>query len=531
MVDCFRSGEETMKFIRFLFLNLIRSVLFEIMNLVKSTVNYKSFLVNFLIFIMFSFFNLDLNFKNNNQISIGNIFVAASTTIDEYATGTMGTEVNHQTMLRPNSALAATNGTCLDELSAGGSLEKYAQEELSMCVSLESKATWACMGLENWGMATGAINGILPMIKGAKSQGDACKANSKALDIAEKAFTTYNVTCGSVKFLCENRCKAALAKLDSIIADEEKLKAALTAENGAIAQFCAGNPGCAKAKLQECTNAGKALETAKGTIAKAKATVSVDLNKCEGYGIQLMGSAVSLLSTLQKKNNDAQCACVLNPDTKDCQCQKDPTLEICQQALDCNDPKNTANVTCICQKNNKIAGCPSTDNSTKPLQATRQQSNQARFGGDDSSNTNPNIGGGNGALPESNYAGNNAGGGSNALGSGGGGGSSSLGGSGGGSGGAGNGKNEKDKKGSGLNANIIGGYEGGGGGFGNGGGYGRFGDDENSKIDPALEAKARAAARGLASQQGAGVTGSGGKDNFQKVRENYQSQKQSLLNR
>lgn len=517
MVDCFRSGEETMKFIRFL-----------------CVIN----------FIFFSF----IHFNSSYQFSY--LFATGFENLDEvkkYITEQRGqgadsslekpgpithSKASAGVVLPPEAnarAAASVVGNCTLEEGQLNAIRVQIKKDLSSCETSQTAANIACMGAANLGTAFGGIGVLLPMIQGAKSQGEVCKAHGSILEKASKALNIYNLECGGVKFTCETICKSSIAKL-------EKQSAELTTVNTEIAQeieflkaIVSTTPAQQKF-FSDCINDGGVVKKIQAEINNHIAKAKLDYNICEGYGAQLMGSMVSLLSTLQKKNNDAQCACVLNPDTKDCQCQKDPTLEICQQQLDCNDPKNTANVTCICQKNNKIAGCPSTDNSTKPLQATRQQSNQARFS-DDSSNTNPNIGGGNGALPESNYAGNNAGGGANALGSGGGGGSPSLGGSGGSFGGAGNAKNEKDKKGSGLNANVIGGYEGGGGGFGFGGSYGRFGDDEHSKIDPALEAKARAAARGLASQQGTGVTGSGGKDNFQKVRENYQSQKQSLLNR
>lgn len=437
--------------------------------------------------------------------------------------------VNEKVDVAPWSATnakALLNGDCTDEKEMSNAIATIAKKEFDACNGYANAANIACAGMADWGTALGGINALLPVIQGAKSQGDACKAHSSAMDIAQKALSGYNVTCGSAKFLCENRCKAAIANLEKSIADGTQLLALLKKEEATI-----GSNLALQAKLAQCTETEVGLKGAQSGLASEKAKVAHNFNICEGYGAQLLGSAASLMSVLKKKGDDAQCACVLNPDTKECQCQKDPTLAQCQEQLNCEDPKNAANVTCICQKaGNKIAGCPGGADSYKPPQVQRTQSNQVKGLTDEFGNPvvpSGSTGGADQGAQSSNIANTGSG---NALGTGGGGGGANAG-VGGGGVSAGVAPKTGKEKSSGMNANVISGYEGGGGGFGSGyGGGNRFGED-GSSVDPALAAKAKAAARDLATQKGTGFTGSGGKDNFQKVRENYQTQKPSLLNR
>jgi hypothetical protein len=446
------------------------------------------------------------------------------------------TQVSASKVVEPEWSLfagtkAVPNANCADEGVEVKTIQAAAEKELGTCSTLVTTASVMCFGAAEWGTALGGINALLPVIQGAKSQGDACKAHSSAMDIAQKALSGYNVTCGTAKFACENRCKAAIAVIEKEVTDLESLTAAVTAEGSRIKTFCGATATPAACpQFETCLNADGFLANAKAAVARAKAKVAHNFNICEGYGTQLMGSAMSLMSVLKKKGDDAQCACVLNPDTKECQCQKDPTLAQCQEQLNCEDPKNAANVTCICQKaGNKIAGCPGGADTYKPPTVQRTQSNQVKGLTDDFGNPivpSGSTGNADQGAPSANIA--NTGSGS-ALGSGGGGGGANAGLSPGGVGAGVAPKTGKEKS-SGMNANVISGYEGGGGGFGSGYGGNRFGDD-GSSVDPALAAKAKAAARDLASQKGSGLTGSGGKDNFQKVRENYQTQKPSLLNR
>ncbi len=420
---------------------------------------------------------------------------------------------------------ATLNNTCLDEDKMTKVLAAIAKKEFAACSGYSKAANVACLWAPEWGTAFGGINALLPVIQGAKSQGDACKAHSSAMDIAQKALSGYNVTCGAAKFICENRCKAAIANLEKSISDSTQLQALIIKEEATISKTQGLQTG-----MNICFEAENSLKGAQAGLASEKAKVAHEFNICEGYGTQLMGSAMSLLSVLKKKGDDAQCACVLNPDTKECQCQKDPTLAQCIEPINCEDPKNAANVTCICQKSgNKVAGCPGGADAYKPPQVQRTQSNQVKGLTDEFGNPivpSGSTGNADQGAPSANIA--NTGSGS-ALGSGGGGGGANAGLSPGGVGAGVAPKTGKEKS-SGMNANVISGYEGGGGGFGSGYGGNRFGED-GSSVDPALAAKAKAAARDLASQKGSGLTGSGGKDNFQKVRENYQTQKPSLLNR
>ena len=433
---------------------------------------------------------------------------------------------------------AVADGNCALEEKQVNELKAAIQKEFSTCESATTAANWACMGVAEWGTALGGINALLPVIQGAKSQGDACKAHSSAMDIAQKALSGYNVTCGGVKFTCETICKNTVKRLQAATEEVIDIFKTLSQDEALIEKMCAvsttatagANQIDCQARLKQCFVAQGDSKTLDGILKQSVAKASHNFNICEGYGAQLLGSAASLMSVLKKKGDDAQCACVLNPDTKECQCQKDPTLAQCQEQLNCEDPKNAANVTCICQKaGNKIAGCPGGADTYKPPTVQRTQSNQVKGLTDEFGKPvlpAGSTGGADQGAQSSNIANTGSG---NALGTGGGGGGANAGVGGGGIGAGPAAKTGKEKS-SGMNANVIGGYEGGGGGFGSGyGGGNRFGED--GSVDPALAAKAKAAARDLASQKGSGLTGSGGKDHFQKVRAHYQTQKPSLLNR
>nr|BFD68856.1 hypothetical protein HAGR004_38780 [Bdellovibrio sp. HAGR004] len=392
------------------------------------------------------------------------------------------------------------------------------------CISRQGKAAMACLENYSEDLQTGiaSINMLLSTI-GSAAVNDTCSTFSKAMDVAKGAMTAYTSACGVMKAGCGWSCVQTRGGLEGLTKGLKASEAGTSCKpvvppnHPQYAQFQA-------ACSTFISEYGAGLKTLAANIpkdlnAKDKKAVAGKAAICTGKYAMLLASAGTGILSLANSLKQG----------KDCKDNTDGTgTPVAAAAKDkCEDPANAQLPECICKANPRTPGCANSyqkanESGDSRLTASGADVNPAALGGKDGLG-GLGLGGDGSTLGE-----NGAGGGSDSGGigapMGGGGGLSGFGGSGGGGGG---GKEEAAKKG--LNTDILSGSGGGGGGGGFGGYRGAASD---SKYRAYLPGGAKDPAQGLAGQQAwtKEVTGQGGKSNWEKVRERYRDNKNTLLN-
>ncbi|MBO9665417.1 MAG: hypothetical protein J7501_01215 [Bdellovibrio sp.] len=389
-------------------------------------------------------------------------------------------------------------------------MTKYSENRQS-CIDRQEIAAYSC--LENYSpviqdIVTGA-NTIASTL-GDAVVNDSCSKFAKIMDLAKAGMTTYTGVCGAAKAGCGLSCVAARDAISS-------LNKALSANNNSI--ICP-NPQlpCVRDQYQLLRKqmADKVrIELAEGD----KASIAGKAKVCTEKYAQLLMSGVTGIASLAGAFKQGK-SCEENTDAAGP--KETATAEKCADAANAQLPE------CICLKNPMMEGCnniatKATDNVSGGISAL----SSVGTGSDTASGLNSGdlMGGKEIAdTPQREPSSNEPAG----VGAPVGGGSAGLGGGGGGFGGAGH-ASGGDEKGKSLNTNILAG-SGGGGGGGDWGTVGGSGSDK-SGYRSFLPGGAKDPLKAAGAQNWTKeVTGQGGKSNFEKVKDRYNDNKNTLLN-
>lgn len=428
--------------------------------------------------------------------------------------------------LRINAAIsnltaAYTNGTgfggVFPSYQAILAAQKKYMADKPTCVSRHDSAASACLEHLSPNILTGvtALNTLLSTAGGAAVK-DSCSGFARAMDLAKAAMTAYTAACGTMKAGCGLSCVSARKSLEAI-------KSAIASDAstcaGAMDAFARSN--CLQAHAKYKANLGNLS----GAVAEElnqneKKSIAGKAGLCtEKYANLLTSGITGIISLMNAAKQGDKCAAETDGtgtgDADACKVAATANTEACI----CKVPTAPE---CVCLKNPRNPGCPgASDNGSAsgPDSYARLSGNNKTTMPDGTQKVD--LGGFNKSTfemgdrnptSEANGAPPPTGGGSAGLGGGGG--------SGGGSGGDGAGKK-------GLNANILGGTGGGGGSWRAGG----SGAGANSKYRSYLPGGDKDPNK-LAGQQSwtKEVTGQGGKSNWEKVKDRYRDNKNTLLN-
>lgn len=385
------------------------------------------------------------------------------------------------------------------------------------CVSTQSKASWWCRektspqlqeSLNQINMVAGAISGA--------TVNDTCSIFSKAMQLGQAGLTAYTASCSAARAVCESACTTVYTNLERLKKTNfEKLKCNLSGRtNNLSAELCTQLDVAvnnASTSFQNEIVKDLNISDPKSIALKHKACTYQYTSMIASAGIGLM-SMVNSLKQGQKCDDESSATGV----------QKTQTL-----AEKCAIEANAQMPDCICLKNPMLEGCSST-----AVKSTTSAGNISSVGaptGDSKPKSNGLSGSdlamdhglGGGAETKGNTA-------TGAPAPTGGGGSAGLGGSGGGSGGDRDPANDKSGQ-KGLNTNILSGA--GGGGGGGGGSWGAGGGIDSGKGYRSYLPGGDKDPNKMAGQQSWSkeVTGQGGKSNWEKVKDRYRDNKNSLL--
>lgn len=320
-----------------------------------------------------------------------------------------------------------------------------------------------------------AVAGGLLTLSSTMSTSDACKEKSKVLDRVNQLLALYNTACGAAMMACKSACSAASAE--------------------------AAKPT--------------------GDCVAYSAPIGNAIKVCGSFNWNLAAGGAAILAIIQQSNAAKQC----EKDTTSVVCAPGDTRPACAVVrggtqLDCSLAENTQKPECICQRFPNQAGCPggagvagggdngSMQRNSVDASATAGFGNLDVQGGFESSA--PDVRGANGT-----------GGGGSASGTGGGFGTDGA--------QAAAKPIDATKR---MNTNILGGTDGGGGG-GGGRRSSSSGEDSfrSSSLSAFLPGGAKDPNRGVAGAgaAAAGISGAGGKSNWQKVNERYNDNRSGFL--
>lgn len=395
--------------------------------------------------------------------------------------------------------------------------QKYSVDKAS-CISRHASAASACLESLSPNITTGitTLNTLLSTVGGA-TVNDSCSTFAKAMNAAKAAMTAYTAACGTMKAGCGLSCVSSRTGLESL-----QLLAAkgLWQCTPAAAADQVTRALCAQKGAQYLALAKTLIKPIKEELnANEKSSIAGKASLCTEKYAHLITSGVtgilSLMNSAKQGNKcDEQTAAA---ETDVCKVAATASTEACVCKVETSQA-------CICLRNPRLPGCGS------GLAEANQGggNNYAGLGANDKTNAPTNAGSDLSGLDTSSLGiqqgernPTSASGAPPPTG-----GSAGIGGGGGGSGGGADGGAGAKK---GLNANILGGASGGGGGgWGSGGGS----SAANSKYRSYLPGGANDPNKGMAGQQAwtKEVTGQGGKSNFEKVKDRYRDNKNSLLN-
>ncbi|MGZ3773559.1 MAG: hypothetical protein ACXVCY_00905 [Pseudobdellovibrionaceae bacterium] len=402
----------------------------------------------------------------------------------------------------------------LGVLEINKSFENYKSSKAS-CTSRQSRAATACLErcspkiLES----VPILNTLLSTVGSAVA--DNCSKFASAMDVAKGIMTAYTAECGAFKYACDSACSSSLKGLQEMQSLAEAAQAKIVCKNPVGSTNCFED---AQKKLKALIESvKKELDTSN------KKSVAGKQEICTGKYAQLLTSAVSGIGSLVNSMMQG----------KKCQNQTAGTpasVAVAPLTADqCADPKNANMPDCICQKNPRTPGCantfqkPGANGLNNQVTAASSPSGMSpvdrSLAGLQTNSGLPPINAGNVNDPGGGAAGPPVGGGGAGLGGGGGG----------AGGGPGSGNGESGKNGIDLEKYSSGLAGGGGGGRYNGS---SSGSNSSDKYRSYLPGGAKDPNRGIAGQQAwtKEVTGQGGKSNWEKVKERYNDNKNTLIN-
>lgn len=318
-----------------------------------------------------------------------------------------------------------------------------------------------------------AVATINVLLTGASQLGmaDACSKYKKAMDVASLAMSAFSAQCAYFKYQCETACTASTAAINTQLA-ASSITPARTKQLTAEKRWAAGA-----------------------------------IAECGSYAVQIASAGAGLVTLLKNSSQAKQC--------------ENATAKTTQQ-VDCNLQKNFQNVKCICERTPQAPGCAGVNSlntggsgtTSVSAKTTSSKKEDTSEGG-----IKTNVGEDRNGFAEKASLENIGGGGSGAA----------AGAAGGGSGSGSRSAAADGGKGKGLNPNILSGDSGGAGGGGfrsaNSGGYDV---PANSAYRAYMPGGEKDPSRGMASQKIEEVTGSGGEDNWKKVRERYNENRPRL---
>lgn len=395
-----------------------------------------------------------------------------------------------------------------------GTFSKYH----GICAKSQATASWVCREETSPKLAetVAMINTGFSTIT-AVAVKDTCSNVAKILDLAKAGMTAYTTICGGARASCEVTCSSSL---DGLTKAQQTLKRmpgswSCIPSNPVMGAQCNIAQQEYMASIQEL----EGLLAKDAPPADGRAIAGKSRACTYNYG-QLVASGIAGIASLIQSFNSAK------------ECEKDSdgaeTPPVASLQEKCANSANAQLPECICIADPRTAGCSNTlekaglsagdiasltlNPSTPSDRSTASVADLGLGGSDLDPNLPPAEGSDSGGLPGAPTGGGGAG----------------LGSSGGGFGGGPNTGDGKSAKG--LNTNILSGTGGGGGGgFGSwGGGSG----NSNSRLRSYLPGGAKDPNKGMAGQQNWSkeVTGQGGKSNFEKVKDRYRDNKNTLLN-
>ncbi|WP_374034517.1 hypothetical protein ACES2I_00720 [Bdellovibrio bacteriovorus] len=398
------------------------------------------------------------------------------------------------------------------------------------CVKTQATASWLCREKTSPELqkTLNNINTVASMITGVAVQ-DACSNLAKIARLAQAGLTAYTAACSSARAACEASCDTVKTNLDRIKKVVDSSGPSLSAcqplvpTNGAAIAACTNFSNAVNKELamvQQTVEKDSALSGDAEAEIAAQSIAMKDKACTYSYGNMLVSAGAGIASMISSFKQGQQCDEESNGTGTDVAVT--PAVDKCADATTAaNDPE------CICKANPRTPGCSNSYQKANDGSTSRLTSQGAELGtanGKGDASTLPGI--------ESDplaglrdLASTNAGGSdSSGIGAPTGGGSGLSGFGGGGGGGAGA-QGEAAKKG--LNTDILSGSGGGGGG----GGFGGF-KSSDPKLRQYLPGGAKDPSQGMAGQQAwkNEVTGQGGKSNWEKIKERYRDNKNTLLN-
>lgn len=353
------------------------------------------------------------------------------------------------------------------------------KSSLEKCLSLSKLTRSACFAPVT-GIADAAlkVQAGVSALRGVAGQSAVCTKIGQLAGEAEKAMMVYNAACGGAAGLCFAQCKFAASAATKTAVELET------------------RPGPTGSVSHQQLNTAATQATG---IAAACATYTKNL------------AAVGAGLLLNKVQQD-----------KAFKCQNETLVGSSpSNGVNCADPTNAANnIACICQLNPRAQGCPGAAFGTEASTATSTALDQSNNG---PMKINPDL------SANSGYVGTPSGGGGGG-GSGTPGGGSSGGGAGGGSVGGAADKSGKLSKTSGIDPNVLAGEYGGGGGGRRSVASGGSEPESYNPYKKFLPGGASDPSKDLqVDPYSAQISGSGGMDNFQKVKLQSANQRNTLL--
>lgn len=393
------------------------------------------------------------------------------------------------------------------------------------CNTRYKYAQAACLEELSPHIKTGAavVAGLLATYNMMKPK-EACEKASTAMKAVTAALAAYNTACTATMMMCKSSCGEFV-----------------TTSETAVAKLAA----CPSAALAGVDPASQAKE--KGFCAKDATSIqavmpigSDMLKTCSSFTFNLVAAGAGLISTLQMLQKSQSCSDLTS--AVDCTNPMNSFLPQCQtnKTIDCSLAENASTVTCICQINPLATGCPgapAAGDSGTPLDGsgkTGGSTSSSLYKTGASLNTGTTYGQGADYSPDM-LSGKTDESSNLVKGSAGGSGVSSGGSAGGASSNAkqvgptGKGGVDMASDGSNLNTNVLAGYEGGGGG--GRGGSGSSKKSSSSSLSNYLPgAKQDPNKNKVDTSLSQGISGAGGKTNFQKVNDRYRENRTSLMN-
>ncbi|MEK2645791.1 hypothetical protein [Bdellovibrio sp. BCCA] len=402
------------------------------------------------------------------------------------------------------------------------------------CVKTQSAASYVCSEKTSPKLqeTLNQMNIYANMFGAAFGINDSCSGMGQAMSTVKAGLTAYVTACSTARAACELSCSTVqtnLKRILEIVNAHESFSCSVdpktpAVQMGTALSACADFIALRDAKFEEIKSIANKDNDEKGKIDTENKSIALKNVACTYSYVNMVASAVTGIASMIDSMKQASACEEASRGTASVAAAdmcSDSTKAKTEECV-CRNPNSPE---CICIKNPRTAGCANTlqksaltDSSGIKTGATDKNNLQAKSEGPGLSNTpngidgfrNPSSSdGGGGSLP----AGSSAG---------------LSGGAGGGSGAAPGGHDGANKKS--LNSNVLDGASGGGGG-------GRFGSSfssgsSSSQYRAYLPGGAKDPNKGVGGQEAwvKEVTGSGGKSNWEKVKNRYQDNKNTLLN-